>query len=292
MNSLKDQVQKAIDAKKNDVNTFIWKFEKKKLADDSFTQEKIRLIDASEEQLNSFYKHCKTMLYNTDSRKIGRYPLLDLIKEQRINCNAMLFINWVVLHGQNGNPYPRHIFFQDLNSFLELNSESLPRSTWTKTAITNIMPDIPVEFKSLSIQTVYDACLDTLGVFDKQHITNNFIIKMGLWFTQEEIKELTVKNESGKTINRLDVVRQRCELRPDTILYINRKGLTYKEFRAMKNLRSKRYSELTTDQLTILRDKILFKLEEEVRNHIQQWKERMTQIEKVCEIKGFILSND
>lgn len=288
MSDFKDQLQKAITNKKNDINTYVWKFPKKKVGD-RFVQDEIKLVDATEEQLNTFYAHCMTMLHNKDSKDIGRYPLLSLIREQRTNCNAMLYINWLTAGGPDRKPIPRFQFFQDFQKDLSNRQDTLPRNTWTTAKITNLFT-VPTEFSSLTIQSVFDACLDTLGVFDKRHITNNFIIKMGLWFTQDEIKDLNEKDENGKTKNRLDVVRQRCDLRPDTRLFINQKGLTFREFRAMKNLRSKRYSELTTDQLTILRDKILFKLEEEVNGHIQQWEDRIKQIKKVAAAKGFTLN--
>ena len=57
----------------------------------------------------------------------------------------------------------------------------------------------------------------------------------------------------------------------------------------MLNLQSKKYSELTTDQLTILRDKMLFRLEEEVNRHIDQWEEKIAQIEKVAEARNIVL---
>lgn len=54
----------------------------------------------------------------------------------------------------------------------------------------------------------------------------------------------------------------------------------------MINLKSKKYFDLTTEQLTTLRDKVLFLLEEEVKYHIEQWETRMEQIEKVAEYHG------
>ena len=57
----------------------------------------------------------------------------------------------------------------------------------------------------------------------------------------------------------------------------------------MVNLRPKKYSELTTDQLTVLRNKVLFKLENEVMFHIDQWENRINQIRKVAESKGINL---
>ena len=57
----------------------------------------------------------------------------------------------------------------------------------------------------------------------------------------------------------------------------------------MVNLKPKKYSELTTDQLTVLRNKVLFKLENEVMFHIEQWEERMRQLRMVAESKGITL---
>jgi AAA+ superfamily predicted ATPase len=57
----------------------------------------------------------------------------------------------------------------------------------------------------------------------------------------------------------------------------------------MVKLKSKKYSELTTDQLTLLRNKILFRLEDEVEFHISQWEERIEQIKKVAQVRGIEL---
>ena len=57
-------------------------------------------------------------------------------------------------------------------------------------------------------------------------------------------------------------------------------------------LRSKKYSELTTDQLKTLRNVILFALSDEVRFHINQWESRITQLKEVAEFKGITLEND
>ena len=60
----------------------------------------------------------------------------------------------------------------------------------------------------------------------------------------------------------------------------------------MINLKSKKYSDLTTDQLRLLRDRILFSLEDDVRLHADQWEERKKQIIKVMESKGYSLPSD
>jgi hypothetical protein len=51
----------------------------------------------------------------------------------------------------------------------------------------------------------------------------------------------------------------------------------------MFNLKSKKYSELTTDQLVLLRNKVLFRFEQKIDLHIHQWEERIRQIQVVAE---------
>lgn len=289
MTILADKLKEALDAKNNDVNSFVWKGKKHKI-NKEIVQEEIKLMDATPEQLQSFYNHCYTMLYNKDKKDPGRVVLLDIIKEQRENCNAELFLKYLSTGDVDRKPLPRFSYFQALKTFLDNNKEALPKESWLTTPIT-IITNVPVEFENLSIERVYKACLDSIGIFDRKHLTNSFIMKMGLWFTSQEMKDLSEKDENGKPIDRLQVVKTRLELKDSVAksMYINQNGLSYKEFRAMMNLRSKKYSELTTDQLTILRDKILFKLEEEVQYHIYQWETRMKQIKKVCEVREITL---
>lgn len=57
-------------------------------------------------------------------------------------------------------------------------------------------------------------------------------------------------------------------------------------------LRSKKYSELTTDQLKTLRNIILFSLIDESRFHANQWEERLRQIEIIADLKGISLDDE
>lgn len=289
MTVLADKLIEAFNVKNNSIESFVWKGEKKHV-NKKIIQDEIKLVDASPEQLQSFYNHCKTMLYNKDRKNPGRYTLLNIIKEQRINCNAELFLRYLAT-GDPANgikPYPRFSYFQALKTFLDNNKEVLPKNVWSTTPIT-VITETPAEFSEITIDQVYRACLDSLGVFQRKHLTNNFIAKMGLWFTPTEMSDLVEKDNNGKTINRLTVVRTRLDLKNNIHLKIDPNGLSYKEFRAMINLQSKKYSELTKDQLMILRDKILFKLEEEIEFHISQWEERMDQIKKVAKAKEITL---
>lgn len=301
MTVLADKFEEALNAKNNDIKNFVWKGEKKFINGEK-VQTEMKLIDATPEQLNQFYSHCKSMLYSEDKVNPGRYVLLGLIREQRNKCNAELFLRY--LEGgndENGRKrYPRFTYMQALRDFLDLNKEVLPKENWKTTPIGVATNGIPEEFSTLTIDTVLDACLDTLGVFEKKHVTLNFITKMGLWFEPQEMKDLTEKGEDGKVRDRLAVVRERLNLKNVEIkfnpnkprspyLKLDPKGLSYTEFRAMVTLKSKKYSDMTTDQLTTLRDKVLFRLEDEVSFHASQWENRIKQIEKVADAKSIEL---
>lgn len=296
---IEDKLKEAYYNKNNNIKNFIWKGPKQVNDKGVKVQTEIRLIDATAEQLNSFYQHCKSMLYNTDKNNPGRYTLLNIIKTQREKCNAELYLRY--LESDTNHPkYPRYTYLTDLRSALDLNRDTVPKSEWKTTPITVMTSGIPEEFQNLSIEMVMDACLDKLGVFERKHITTKFITKLGLWFTPQELASLTEKDENGEIRNRLQVVKERLNLknieaefipeRPNTAyLRLNPKGLSLSEFTCMIHLKSKKYSDLSTEQLTVLRNKILFRFEDEVNFHISQWETRMRQIEKVAESKGITL---
>ena len=135
-----------------------------------------------------------------------------------------------------------------------------------------------------------DGCLDSLGVFDKSHLSLNFIIKLGVWFTNSEKKELEERDEkTGKLKDRIDVIMERHRLKANARPRTLQTGLSYAEFRAMLNLKSKKYSELTTDQLVALRNKVLFRFQNEIEYHASQWEDRIKQIKEVAAAKGISL---
>ena len=72
MTVLADKLIEAFNVKNNSIESFVWKGEKKHV-NKKIIQDEIKLVDASPEQLQSFYNHCKTMLYNKDRKNPGRY---------------------------------------------------------------------------------------------------------------------------------------------------------------------------------------------------------------------------
>lgn len=286
--NLGEKLTEAINAKNNDVNTFVWKFARDKKTG---VQNEIKLMDATPEQLQEFYDHCDSMLYNTHKVNPGRYTLLDIIKEQRYKCNVELFLRKLESGAicADGKPYPRYLYLQDLREFMNNHKDLFPTNELKNISISSITGDLPREFERISIESVIDGCLDSLGSFDNKHITTNFILGMGVYLTPAEMREFEEKDENGKVRSRLSVVKERLRIKDSVRLNVKSTGLSFAELRAMIKLRPEKYSKLTTDQLTALRNKILFKLENEVKYHTQLWEEKMRQLELVAKVRGITL---
>lgn len=287
MTVIKDKLMEAFEAKNNDIKSFVWKLARKS----DGTQEEIKLIDATPEQLNTFYKHCKSMLYSNDKLNPGRYVLLDMISEQRRKCNVELFLRKLE-SGEicaDHKPYPRHLYVQDLRSYMNAHKEDFPSNELKNISIAACTGGLPREFERISIDEVLDAALDSLGFFDNKHITFSFILNMGIYLTPAEMKEFDEKDENGNTRSKLEVVKERLNINKAVRLTVKPSGLNFNELRAMVNLKPKKYSELTTDQLITLRNKVLFRLENEVQFHANQWENRIRQIELVAKDKNISL---
>ena len=112
---------------------------------------------------------------------------------------------------------------------------------------------------------------------------------MGVYLTPAEMKEFDEKDKDGNKRSKLEVIKEHLNIKPTVRLTVKPTGLNFSELRAMINLKPKKYSDLTTDQLTVLRNKILFRLEDEVQYHISQWETRIHQIELVAKEKGIEL---
>ena len=296
MGVLGEKLTQAINEHENNVENFIWKGPKKEV-NGVRVQEEVKLIDATPEQLNKFYAHCMSMLYSNDKKNPGRTILLDIIKRQRQKCNAELYLRWLENKYQTNipdvrKPYPRFLYNSDIREALEVNKDSIPSEEYANTSITVLTDGVPMEFRDVTIQDVLLGAVGVLGLFDRSHISLSFITKMGVWLTDKEMNELLERDKDGKARNRIDVIKERFNLRKDIKLYPNENGLSYIELRAMLNLKTKKYSELTTDQLLVLRDKVLFRFEDEVRFHISQWEDIINKIERVAEIKGITLERN
>lgn len=285
MTVLGDKLREALNDKANDVNSYVWKGPKV-----NGVQEEIKLVDADYDQLKRFYNHCEQMLYNSDTKNPGRLTLLDIVSDQIQRCRAELLIRWLRAEKQ----YTNTRCLEDLRITIKNNKEILTNETIKVYPIGNILNGIPVEFREVPVSLVMDACLDSLGLFDNSHLTLNFIVKMGLWFTQQEMqKDLYRKDHvTGKAVNRLLVVSKELRLNPSISLKICDTGLSYAEFRSMCRLKRDKYANLTSDQLRLLSSKVLYRFQNQCESQAKQWKDKMEEIKKVAELKGWDITRN
>lgn len=285
MTVLGDKLGEVLSAKANDINNFVWKGPKV-----NGVQEEIRLVDADFYQLQKFYNHCNEMLYNKDSKYPGRVVLKDIVQDQIQRCRAELLIRWL----RSEKQYTTTNCLEDLRAIISNNKEELTQEVIKTYAIGNIMNGLPIEFERVPISLVMDACLDSLGVLDNSHLTLNFIVKMGLWFTPQEMQKPVAEGglykkdpETGKAVNRLEVVTKELRLNPSISLRIDNTGLSYAEFRSMCRLKRDKYANLTSDQLRLLSNKVLYRFQDQCEMQAKQWQDKIAEILKVAESKGW-----
>jgi hypothetical protein len=113
---------------------------------------------------------------------------------------------------------------------------------------------------------------------------------MGLWFTKAEENEF--KGENNSIAEKLKIAKERLHLPQELILRYSERGLSYHEMRAMLTLPKKqKYSDMTTEQLVTLRNKVLLRFQREVDGHIYSWRKLQKQIELVAKSKGVDLND-
>lgn len=284
MSILKERMSEALKNKKNDVNSFVWKNKKVKVGD-TFIQDEIKLVDASEEQLKEWYNYCDTMLYNTSREYPGRHLVLQSIKDQHLRCNTELCLRQ--LETNEENKIPRHRLNLKIQEYLSsAENKDLRTSDLTFGDVSNVGD----EFADIPLNLIIEGCIDKLGAFNRKYLKLSFILKQGLWLTSQEIKDLTEKDENGNIRDRIDVARERLNINKNIEFKIKDTGLSYSQLRAMLQLNNKKYSEMTGEQLKTLRNRILFNLENEVKHHVSQWETRKSQLERVAKHKGFNLN--
>lgn len=300
MSTLGDALQKALNEKatstKNDYSNFVWKGEKKKDGD-KYIQDTEKFIDMTPAKLKECYKHCERMLYSNDPKNLGRYNVLEEVVDQINKCNVELFLRYCensYLRRENFVATPRFKMMLALrqvikNSEIEAEEKGITLD-WKQISITHTTPELPAEFSDISVADALEGCIDGLGSFNKQHLTMTFITKMGLWFTKAEEREL--KGAANSNADRLRVAKDRLHLPSKLVLRFSEKGLSYHEMRAILILPKKqKYTDMTTEQLLTLRNKILPRLLKEIDSHIFNWKRLQKQIEIVAKSAGIDLND-
>ena len=286
---LGEALEAALKAKKNDYSNFVWKGEKRKDGD-KYVQNSEKIVEMSPERLKDCWNHCEKMLRNNNPKHLGRYNVLEEVLVQINKCNTELLLRYfenTYQKREHGTATKRFSLMVSLRQLMSNNQEI---SDWSVVPISKISDNLPDEFKDISIADVLDGCTDNLGIFSKQHLTMTFITKMGLWFTKAEENEL--KGSSNSNTERLKIAKERLHLPTKLVLRFSEKGLSYHEMRAMLTLPKKqKYSDMTTEQLVTLRNKVLLRLSREIDGHIFSWKRLQKQIELVAKSKGIDLND-
>lgn len=267
---IKQRLEEAFEKKKNDVSNFVWKGPKVKNSEGRYVQETKRLVDCTVDELKKYYDYCEEMLNNTNSRNPGRKVLLTIIQDQINRCNTELFLRWM----SKNLGITKFQFFND-NKELYKNDLSL----------VHVVKDCPGEFSKIPLAMALDGCLDTLGMFNRKHLTTTFLLQIGVWPTDEERAEFAKEKLSLDSNNILKYIEVDNSKRIYKVR-LNSKGISLKQMKAITGLKIKKYSEMSTVQLETLRNKVLWSLENKVKFHIAQWETRKDQIARVLAHKG------
>lgn len=277
-NAIEQGKENAKNERKN-IKNYTWKGPKVKLEDGSIEQLSVKLIDATEEQLNDFYKHCNTMLYNTDPKNLGRVPLLKSLQEVRDKCGVELFYR-----DSEVKKSTRFTIVNALNSAIANNNLSPIQVNYL--TLGHLLTT-QKEFNDLPINLVIDGGLDKLGRFDASHMTFNFLLRQGIWLATGEKKDCITLAKDDKIAK----IKAALKLKPTANLELNPiTGLSIAEMKIALDIRDRKYSEIPTEQLRLIREKLTFALEDDIKIHISQWENRKMQIEEVAELKGISLN--
>ena len=267
-------LQSAIESKKSDINQLVWKDKSGK---------EVRLMDMSKEDLQKVYNHATDMLYNTNKYTPGRIQVKQNIKNLIANCNAELFLRYI-LHDCNVDILRTNIqvieFVRQCKTANNLSDDDF---------VTTLFTNIPVEFESITLGQLIDACFDKLDIINRKMISDKFILSQGIWLTEEEKKDLTETDKDGNIRPWLDVIKERLLL-DNVKLRVDPKGFSYSEFRSLVHLEPlPKISRLPSDTLRLLRDKVFILLDADTDYHIQKWTNIKDNIEKIAEYKGIDL---
>lgn len=289
MSEFGEKLQEAL-SKKSNVTDYIWKDKK-----ENGQQTEHKLIDFDERTLQDKFNLCEQMLYNKDSKHPGRLVLLDIVNDQILRCRAELLTRWI----RSTYDCTNAMLYESIKSWIKNNKDTCTAEALKTTPIGEVTGDIDdVDYSKVPISLVQDACMDYLGIFDNSHLTFNFTLRMGLWFTQQEMQTpieeggLYKKDpETGKAKNRLELIKEIRKFKPEINLHIDPTGLTYSEFKSMCDLHRDKYANLTTNQLKLLSSKVLYRFQTQCETQAKQWQDKIEEIKQVAEHKGYVLTS-
>ena len=276
MSDLGDKLVKAFEDKENDINSWIW------LRENGTTA---RLLDLDAGELQNIYNHTLDMLYRKTNYKYGKYEVRKNIQNMYLACDAELFHRYI------SHDTTLDLFKTNKNILDYINTFKEQTGANNDSSLSVAFSNIPKEYENLTIGDLLSACLDTLYPISRKIISNQFIMSLGIWFTNEDKKDLTEFDENGNLRPWIKVMKERLFI-DGGFFKVTPSGLSYNELRALLNIQDNtRVSALPTFTLKTLRDKILLILDNNLEYHIKKWNTIKSRIEKVAEYKGWHLTN-
>ena len=276
MSDLADKLSQAIENRNNNINTWTWV---------NKNGETVRIIDMDAEQLQKAYTHTLDMLFRKSDYKFGKYEVRKNINKIYTSCNAELFMRYIL------HELPVQLFKTNADILSFINSFKEANGVTNDDSVTTMFSNLPKEFETLTIGNLLNACLDCLEPINRRLISNEFIMSLGIWLTDDEKKDLTEFDNNGKLRPWLQVMKERLFI-DGGFFRVVPTGLSYNELRSLLNLESRaKVSSVPSATLKLLRDKVLLLLDNDLEYHINKWKDLKSKIENVAVYKGWELKN-
>ena len=137
------------------------------------------------DELQKAYNHTLDMLYRKTNYKFGKLEVRKNIQKLHVSCNAELFRRYLL------HETPIDIFNtnKDIIDFINAFKES--NHVTNQDYVTAMFSNIPKEFETLLIGDLVNACLDLCEPINRKLISDEFIMSLGIWLTEDEKKDLT-----------------------------------------------------------------------------------------------------
>lgn len=144
------------------------------------------------DELQKAYNHTLDMLYRKTNYKFGKLEVRKNIHKIHRSCNAELLHRYIQ-HDLAIEMFKTNKDILDfINKFKEVNHVS------NSDSITTMFTNIPKEFETLTIGDLLYACLDACEPINRKLISDDFIMSLGIWLTEDEKKDLTEFDENGR----------------------------------------------------------------------------------------------
>ena len=128
----------------------------------------------SQDQLQKAYNHTTDMLYNTNKYTPGRYQVKKNIKSLIANCNAELLLRYI-LHECEVDILRTNIQIIDF-----IRQNKAVNHVTDDDSVTTLFTSLPVEFESVKVGDLLNACFDKLDIINRKMISDTFVLSQGI----------------------------------------------------------------------------------------------------------------